>query len=1384
MRTESALLLQCGIFLLVHMGFTIAQVLPGDLQIPTCPDGSTPVQCIIDPCAIASCEAYPEAECRSNYCGGCNAEFYIAGRKVECDGVIKVGECPISEGDSETNPELICQFLCAHDGDCEGFQKCCYSGCSRFCVDSIQVPIGCVVDGKYWPVGSIRLWDCAVCKCLAGGFFVCLVDPGLICNPDIGPCTGDQPPYTLSNQAVFCDGSPNLNGAIHVDDCPKGYFCNALWEGYSVCCPEGNHCFYNGKHIPDGTEFLDGCALCACIDGGVKCMAPNGLLCDDTPCIYGLPYEGADDVTQFCSTSDDPENWPVLVSPCPTRYYCRELSYGYGVCCPRFFLAGCWIGFVFYPTGSIVIWNCRICKCYGGNWVCFYPPGLICDPLLDLPYGYLGDDIGEIYFCGNTLDPSVGDLSITIVKQCPDGSFCNSLDGDYAVCVKIRPIIEDGGCILPGIGYLPNGGVILMEDCVLCKCDNGNMVCIKQYCDGTPCGSGGLPYFESGYGTLFCGDGKDDRICPPGYDCTQLQGATGYRQAVCCPGTTNSGCPCPAIPRDASVVCLLDCEVCEATASYICCIDEVACPGHCFGFSNTVGYCEHECKFYLPPDVRYGDCEICTCTKKLNVIIDDIAVVDVEKFTTRSLRPALQSSVINQFLYRSGWICEEDPDCNLCDCPVDFSGFCFDDCAECEATPYYLCCRNDVCSTGCYGGTNIGWCEHDCEYYAVGTSYASACEKCTCGDDLEWHCVDTPNNPDCDPPCPCPTKLFSTFTDWQCWINCDDCAAIAGNLCCQDSLCAPGCLGGNNHGVCVYNCTYYGEGESYTENCEICTCYDGVFRCLPDPACTDTCIKGIPLVEAGALVTCVDVDCPQGYFCQNPPGLCCPRTDCETDDWTIWFDRDDPTVTGDWETIGSLIDAYGDEVCSNVVAIEVLTLDGELPESTGDIFLIYGPTGFVCRSQDQPGGRQCQDYKVRFCCEDEPADPCCLPFERGDCTSADLEEEKWYYDCMEGICRQFTYSGCGGNENRFDSKKECIKHCAADSCCLDADPGPCLAYFPMWYFDPRDNTCKEFIYGGCHGNDNRYETKQECESACRAFNQNITCEADRMIATISVEWLHQLLPNHENDQPGDYHLNEYDCVGKGRYIGQKDYYEFITDLEGCGTTSYEKPGDNRITYTNIIRTGRGTEIFELECCYETEYTIAPIHIITNPCCVLVTLQGFGTFNITATLYTDGTFITLFNENDFPLMICDGVFICFGIRVELHDPSLELFAEECYASESEDPQGMGPHYEMITNGCPNNDNTLIPYGTNDDLTLHFCWDAYDVVNRDDVEDGEEINLYIHCKVHVCKKNEAGTRCAQGCQKRKRREISDLSDDGDSTSTFITHGPLQKSNNCQG
>nr|C0HLB2.1 RecName: Full=Kunitz-type serine protease inhibitor PPTI; AltName: Full=Pseudocerastes persicus trypsin inhibitor; Short=PPTI [Pseudocerastes persicus] len=53
-------------------------------------------------------------------------------------------------------------------------------------------------------------------------------------------------------------------------------------------------------------------------------------------------------------------------------------------------------------------------------------------------------------------------------------------------------------------------------------------------------------------------------------------------------------------------------------------------------------------------------------------------------------------------------------------------------------------------------------------------------------------------------------------------------------------------------------------------------------------------------------------------------------------------------------------------------------------------------------------------------------------------------------------------------------------------CYLPDDPGVCKAHIPRFYYNPASNKCKEFIYGGCGGNANNFETRAECRHTCVA----------------------------------------------------------------------------------------------------------------------------------------------------------------------------------------------------------------------------------------------------------------------------------------------------------
>ncbi|GAB1291842.1 Kunitz-type protease inhibitor 2 [Apodemus speciosus] len=58
------------------------------------------------------------------------------------------------------------------------------------------------------------------------------------------------------------------------------------------------------------------------------------------------------------------------------------------------------------------------------------------------------------------------------------------------------------------------------------------------------------------------------------------------------------------------------------------------------------------------------------------------------------------------------------------------------------------------------------------------------------------------------------------------------------------------------------------------------------------------------------------------------------------------------------------------------------------------------------------------------------------------------------------------------------------------SCGVSKVVGQCWASIPRWWYNVTDGSCQPFIYGGCEGNGNNYQSKEECLDKCDGVTES------------------------------------------------------------------------------------------------------------------------------------------------------------------------------------------------------------------------------------------------------------------------------------------------------
>ncbi|XP_017593966.1 PREDICTED: amyloid-like protein 2 isoform X5 [Corvus brachyrhynchos] len=94
-----------------------------------------------------------------------------------------------------------------------------------------------------------------------------------------------------------------------------------------------------------------------------------------------------------------------------------------------------------------------------------------------------------------------------------------------------------------------------------------------------------------------------------------------------------------------------------------------------------------------------------------------------------------------------------------------------------------------------------------------------------------------------------------------------------------------------------------------------------------------------------------------------------------------------------------------------------------------------------------------------------------------------VEDRDYYYDSYK-VDDYVEETPTEPSSDKAMAEKE-VSSDMKSVCSQEAMTGPCRAVMPRWYFDPNKRKCIRFIYGGCGGNRNNFESEEYCMAVCK-----------------------------------------------------------------------------------------------------------------------------------------------------------------------------------------------------------------------------------------------------------------------------------------------------------
>uniref|UniRef100_A0A8C6SC04 Amyloid beta (A4) precursor-like protein 2 n=1 Tax=Neogobius melanostomus TaxID=47308 RepID=A0A8C6SC04_9GOBI len=114
------------------------------------------------------------------------------------------------------------------------------------------------------------------------------------------------------------------------------------------------------------------------------------------------------------------------------------------------------------------------------------------------------------------------------------------------------------------------------------------------------------------------------------------------------------------------------------------------------------------------------------------------------------------------------------------------------------------------------------------------------------------------------------------------------------------------------------------------------------------------------------------------------------------------------------------------------------------------------------------------------CC---PAPAAELPTQKEDSAVEEEEEDEYHYVFEDEDTEKEDSERIDNSRMTQDDDK--ILEEVKAVCTLEAETGPCRASMPRWHFDMRQRKCVRFTYGGCAGNRNNFDSEEYCMSVCK-----------------------------------------------------------------------------------------------------------------------------------------------------------------------------------------------------------------------------------------------------------------------------------------------------------